>query len=450
MNSEQVRDMMQDALQSSEADQTELVAAISNNALTWYAENIIHQNVAEHTAQVSVRAVVGKKVGSASTTDLTKDGLAFAVQKAEQAARLMPDDPDFPGLPAPFASTSAGAQGTVEGRVSSAASLQPGERVLAVKKIIERSERAGLRAAGTYQIQNTELAVLSSTGVDVHDQATVAALKAVVMSDDSSGYGYAASADAEDIDPEAVGERAVRTALETRHPSEIEPGVYEVVLSPFAMEELMGLMGESFSARSVEEHTCFLEGHRGEQLVAPVVSLYDDGTDPAGLPFPFDFEGMPKQRVEFLTAGKAGGVVYDSYYAAKAGRKTTGHSLQQPNDMGPYPLHMFMAPGESTEEAMVSHVEHGIYVSRFWYGSIVEPRQVVVTGTTRDGTYLIEHGRKVYGLKNLRFMQGLVEMFLHTSEVSQNRALLASSYGIGAMMLPAIRVQGFRFTGVSR
>lgn len=447
MSKEQLHGLMHDALKVSDADQTEIVAMTSSSALTWYAENIIHQNVAEHTAQVQVRAVVGKKVGSASTTDCSPDGLRLVVQQAAQAARLMTDDPDFPGLPSPQPT----ATGRIGGWVAATAASRPEDRVLAVKRIIERSEREGLRAAGTYQVQDSELAVVSSIGVSAYHQYTVAALKAVVMGDDSSGYGLMSSADIAEIDPDAVGERAVLTAVETRHPTEIEPGAFEVVLSPFAVEELMNMLAYiALSARSVEEHTCFLEGHEGEQIAAPIVSLYDDGLDPSGMPVPFDFEGMPKHRVDFLTAGRGGSVVYDSYYAAKMGRVTTGHSLQQPNDMGPYPLNIFMGAGDSSEADMVSHIERGIYVTRFWYGNPVEPRRAVVTGTTRDGTYLIENGRKAHGLRNMRFTQGLVDMFAHTMEISRERAVLASPFGIGAMVLPSIRVEEFQFTGVTR
>ena len=447
MSREQLHSLMQEALKASDADQTEIVAMKSNSALAWYAENIIHQNVAEHTAQVQVRAVVGKRVGSASTTDCSPEGLALVVRQASKAARLMPDDPDFPGLPCPQPIVAGSASGWAPGTAAS----KPEERVLAVKKVIERAEHESLRAAGTYQVQDSELAVVSSTGVTAYHQYTVAALKAVVMGDDSSGYGLMSSADVADIDPEAIGEQAVRTAVETRHPIEVEPGAFDVVLSPFAVEELMGMLAYlALSARSVEQHACFLEGHEGEQLASPIVSLYDDGLDPAGMPIPFDFEGMPKRRVDFLTEGKGGDVVYDSYYAAKMGRCTTGHSLQQPNDIGPYPLNIFMDAGDSSEADMVSHVERGIYVTRFWYGNPVEPRRAVVTGTTRDGTYLIEDGRKTHGLRNMRFTQGLVDMLAHTVEISRDRAVLASAFGIGAMVLPSIRAEEFQFTGVTR
>jgi len=447
MSKEQLLGLMRDALSTSDADQTEMVAVTTSSALTWYAENIIHQNVAEHDAQIQVRAIVGKQVGSASTTDSTPDGLALAVRQAGRAARLMPDNPDFPGLPSPQALPVT----DVGGWVDATAACTPADRVLAVKEIIQQSERESLRAAGTYRTQESELAVVSSTGVAAYHQATVAELKAVVMSDDSSGYSLMSSPDVSDIDPAAIGERAVRTAVETRHPIEVGPGSYDVVLSPFAVAELMSMLAYlALSARSIEEHTCFLEGHQGEQLVAPIVSLCDDGLDPAGMPLPFDFEGMPKQHVDFLTRGKAGSVVYDSYYAAKMGRTTTGHSLQQPNDFGPYPLNIFMGAGDSSEDDMVAHVEHGIYVTRFWYGNPVEPRRAVVTGTTRDGTYLIEHGRKTHGVRNLRFTQGLIDMFAHTVEISRERAVLASSFGIGAMVLPGIRAEGFQFTGVTR
>jgi predicted Zn-dependent protease len=447
MSKEQLYSLMRDALKQSDADQTEIVAMTTNSALTWYAENIIHQNVAEHTSQVQVRAIHGKKVGSSSTTDCTPDGLALAVQQASQAARLMPDDPGFPGLPVPQPLDAAPDSGWREATAHST----PGERVMAVKSVIDRAEREGLRAAGTCVAQDSELAVMSSMGVSAYQNYTVASLKAVVMGDDSSGYGFMSSADVGEIDPQAVGEQAVRTAMESRNPVELEPGPFDVVLSPYAVEELMSMLAYlSLSARSVEEHTCFLEGHEGEQIASPLVSLYDDGLDPAGMPVPFDFEGMPKRHVDFLVHGKGGSVVYDSYYAAKMGRETTGHSLQQPNDIGPYPLNLFLGAGDSSEADMISHVERGIYVTRFWYGNPVEPRRAVVTGTTRDGTFLIEDGRKTRGVRNLRFTQGLVDMFAHTAEVSRTRAVLASSFGIGAMVLPSIRVEQFQFTGVSR
>jgi PmbA protein len=447
MSKELLLGLMQGALRTSDADQTEIVTVTNNSALTWYAENTIHQNVAEHDAQIQVRAIVGKKVGSASTTDCTPDGLALVVRQAGQAARLMPDNPDFAGLPLP----QPLATGSIGGWVAATAAAEPGERVLAVRRIIERSEREALRAAGTYRTQDSELAVVSSTGVAAYHQSTVAELKAVIMGDDSSGYGLMSSPDVGDIDPTAIGEQAVRTAVETRHPGEVEPGAFDVVLSPFAVAELMSMLAYlALSARSIEEHTCFLEGHEGEQLAAPIVNLFDDGLDLAGMPMPFDFEGMPKRRVDFLTQGRGGSVVYDSYYAARMGRVTTGHALQQPNDIGPYPLNIFMGAGDSSEDDMVSHIERGIYVTRFWYGNPVEPRRAVVTGTTRDGTYLIEHGRKTHGIRNLRFTQGLVDMLAHTVEISHERAVLASSFGIGAMVLPGIRAEGFLFTGVTR
>ena len=446
MSREQLLDLLRGALSTADADGTEIVAITSDEALTWYAENIIHQNVAAHTAQISVRAVVGKQVGSASTTDLTLEGIQRTIQSASDAARLMPEDPDFPGLPLPQT-----VQETDVGYVPATVASQPGERAAAVRSVIDGAEHAGLRAAGTYLVQSNELAVVSTTGVAAFHRDTMASLKAVVMGDDSSGYGYVSSSDVADIDPLATGQRAVQTAMETRNPMDVEPGPYDVVLSPWAVDELMKMMAfHALSARSIEEHTSFLDGRQGEHLVSPLISLYDDGLDPTGLPLPFDYEGQPKQRVDFISQGVAGDVVYDTYYAKKAGRASTGHSLQQPNDFGPVPLNFFMAAGESAEEEMVEHTERGIYVTRFWYANVVEPRQMTVTGMTRDGTYLIENGRRTRGIRNLRFTQSLVEMLKNTLEVGRDRSILASGFGVGGMVLPSLRVQAFHFTGATK
>ncbi len=193
-----------------------------------------------------------------------------------------------------------------------------------------------------------------------------------------------------------------------------------------------------------------MSGKIGQQIVDPRVSIWDDGQDPRGLPLPFDFEGVPKQRVDLIKEGVAAGVVYDSYRAGKEeGKSSTGHALPAPSTFGPFPMNAFFGPGDATLEEMISSTERGLYVTRFHYTRPVEPTQVVVTGMTRDGTFLIENGKIAYPVKNLRFTQSYLEALNQVDMIGKELRLLAGMGGIGGTLQPALKLGGFSFTGAT-
>ena len=174
----------------------------------------------------------------------------------------------------------------------------------------------------------------------------------------------------------------------------------------------------------------------------------DDGYDPSGLPLPFDFEGVPKYRVDLIKAGVANAVVYDSYTATREGKSSTGHALPAPNTQGPFPLNMFMQPGNSTKEEMVKSTKRGILVTRFWYTRPVDDLKVIVTGTTRDGTFLIEDGEVKQPVRNMRFTTSYLDALSNTLAIG--KATKLESSGFGASRVPAIKVAKFHFTGVTQ
>jgi predicted Zn-dependent protease len=187
-------------------------------------------------------------------------------------------------------------------------------------------------------------------------------------------------------------------------------------------------------------------GKIGQQIVDPRISIWDDGLDPTGIPQPFDFEGVPKQRVEFITNGVATGVVYDSYSAGKEGKQSTGHALPAPNTFGPFPLNAFFAPGDATVEGMIKSTKRGLYITRFHYTRPVEPTKVVITGMTRDGTFLIENGEIAYPVKNLRFTQSYLEALNGVEAIGVKPKLLE---GFGTESVPALKLSAFTFTGAT-
>jgi predicted Zn-dependent protease len=191
-------------------------------------------------------------------------------------------------------------------------------------------------------------------------------------------------------------------------------------------------------------------GKIGQRIVDPKISLWDDGLDPAGLPWPFDPEGVPKQRVDFIEGGVARGVVYDSYRAGKEeGRLSTGHALPAPNAYGPMPTNTFLAPGDATVEEMIASTKRGVYITRFWYTRPVEPARVVITGMTRDGTLLVENGEIAHPVRNLRFTQSYLEALNQVDMIGRERKLLLGMADIGRDSVPALKLDRFTFTGAT-
>jgi predicted Zn-dependent protease len=444
----QTETMLKQALSLSSADETEAVLLGLDEQLTRFANNTIHQHVAETNRYVIVRAALGKRVGVGATNDLSDAGLARAVESAVAAARALPENPDFPGLaePAEVPEVAAFDEAT--------AACTPVERARAVSVVCRRAEEAGCLAAGAFRTSVHERAVANSHGLFVYHPATAADLTLVVMTEDSSGYAADASWKVAEVDVAARGDEAIQKALRSRNPQTLEPGVYPVVFEPYATHDLLEALGLAAGATFVQEGRSWLTGRQGQQLMSPLISIWDDGLDPAGWPLPFDCEGVPRQRVDIVRAGVAGDVLYDRARAARDGKASTGHALPAANPFnpwlnaahyGPTSLHTFMGTGDSTVEEMIAGMERGVYVTRFWYTRTVHPREAVVTGMTRDGTFLIERGEIAAPLRNLRFTQSYVEALAGTEAVGREVHRLWVEPGMRSA--PALKLAAFNFTG---
>lgn len=434
--------LAQTALQACPADAAEVALQIATTALTRFANNQIHQNIASETVEVRVRAAIGRRVGCAITNRLDVEALARVAQQAAAAARLAPERPDFPGLPAPAPLPP------VDGDVAATAACTPDERAALVGAICERARAHGLVAAGACQTQVRALAVVNTRGVAAHGRATSAELHAVAMADEPTVAGYAArvAADVRALDAAALAEEAIGRAERARNPTALPEGDYEVVLQPYAtadMVEMLAYLG--FSARAYQEGTSFLCGRLGQRIASERVSIWDDALDPQGLPFPFDDEGVPTQRVTLIERGVARDLVYDTETAARAGRSSTGHALPAPSTFGPLPLHLFMGPGDAASvDQLVASVERGVLVTRFWYTRPVHPREVVVTGMTRDGTFLIERGRIVGPVRNTRYTQSYLEALGDVRGATRASVLLKGDM-FGAYRVPALHLGRWHF-----
>jgi PmbA protein len=423
------------------ADGAEAIVTSGDSALTRFANGHIHQNVAETSVAVSVRAVIGTRQGVASTNRIDDEGLSECCASAVEAARMAPEDPSFPGLPA-----AAAIETPV--RVSEAArSFGADRRADAVAAIVAESSSRGLTAAGTVQMSDAVVAIASSTGVNAAQEATDVGVTVLSMGDrGGSGWASVTAMGPEGLDASALGRLAAETALRAQDPGDLAPGSYAVVLAPDAVAELLTMLAYTgFSARTFAEGSSFMTGHLGERILAPEITIVDDALAPGALGLTFDFEGMPKHRTPLVEAGVAIAPVTDSYWAARTGRPNTGHALPAPNAFGPYPLNIEMAPGDRTEDELVGSVERGVFVSRLHYVNVEDPVTVRLTGMTRDGTFLIENGRIGRPVKNQRFTQEIVAALSKVDGVGRQRALVGERGG--ASLVPALLLPRFDFTG---
>jgi predicted Zn-dependent protease len=444
LGEQEIKQITGKVLGLSKADQTEVLFFGQTSALTRFANNYIHQNVAETNTLVSIRMVAGKKIGVAFTNDLSDAGLEKAVENAATITRFQLDNPDFKSLPTP---EEAGKASQARGFVEATAATTPEMRAEGAKAICDLAVEKGLTAAGSYETSTQELGVANSLGVFAYDIFTAANLLTVVMGANSSGYADRVSKDVRDIDPDAVAREAVDKAVKSKDPVEVEPGDYTVVLEEYAMADLLAYLAfMGFSAQAVQEERSFLK--KGEKITGGNVSIGDDGADLRGLPVGIDFEGVAKQRVDLITAGVAGDPVYDSYTAGRElGKRSTGHALPAPNTFGPFPANLVMQAGKTPKEKLAEGIERGIWVTRFHYLGVVHPLLTILTGMTRDGTFLIENGEITRPIKNLRFNQNVLEGWRNATF---SDTLKLQKGFIGGDMVPAARIEKFTFASGTR
>ena len=421
----------------------EVTLLFNDAALTRFANNIIHQNVAERDAEVTLRFFIGKQIGTASTNRLDEVGLDELVNRAKANARTSPEDPNYPGLPEPeaYKHVAAWDQRTAE--------FSPEKRARAVGAVCQMAVEKGLNASGALSTGSGGLVVANTEGVFTYHTQTNADFQTVVMSNDSSGRAQESAWKVDELSVEALGREAIETAQRGHNPVKIEPGEYTVIFEHYVTEDLISsLIFYGMGAQALQEGRSWMNDRLGQQLMSPLVSIWDDGSDVHGSPLPFDFEGVPKQRVDIVKKGVVMGPVYDRYSGAKMGKPSTGHATPiNLRGFGPLAMNLFMATGDVSVEDMIASTKKGLYINRFWYTRLVHPRDCVITGMTRDGVFMIEDGEVAYPVKNLRYTMPYVQALANVEAVGKASHLLVGEYGGLSACVPALKVKGFNFTG---
>ncbi|MCX6999932.1 MAG: metallopeptidase TldD-related protein [Candidatus Sumerlaeota bacterium] len=423
-------------------DEWENILTFSQHALTRFTQNYIHQNMAGESSEAQIRIIKDGREGTFTTNGIENAGaMRDAFQTAIKIALAQKPDKTFPGLP-------HGRHINFQTVSPATEKCTPARRASIVKKIIRLARQHKMEAAGALATKTILLHISNSNGVKSLQHSTTAELNLVMSNGQFSGYSYWVGSDINEMPVEQLAEEAIQKCLYKGEPLAVEPGEWTVVLSPYAaamIVKFLAYMG--FSAKAFIEKRSFMNKLMDKKVAARGVTIYDDGLAPDGVPRAFDYEGVPKKKVYFIKNGVAAGLVHDSRTAAKMGVKNTGHALPAPNAMGPFALNLFMAPGKTSEEQIIANVERGIYVTKIHYPGILEPVSTVMTGMTKDGTFLIENGRLTKPIRNLRFTQSLLEAFSNVEAIGAERRCLAAYFG--AATAPALRIADFHFTGVS-
>jgi PmbA protein len=428
--------------EASGATEAEALVSAEQAQLTRFANSEIHQNVAETNGSLNLRVAIGNRIGVASSNRLDDEGLRRLAETATAIARNSAELEDWGGLPGPTPIREIPA-GWSEGT----AGATPEQRADGVRAVIAAADTAGIRAFGSFSTSAEHLAVANSHGIRAAQRRTSAQLLTVTMAaDGGSGYAEQAAVDVNAVDAAAVGREAADKARASTNPVAIEPGDWTVVLEEYAVVDLLSMLAYmGFSALAVQEERSFAEP--GKVIGSELVTIVDDATEPGALPMAFDYEGVAKQKVVLVERGVCRDVVYDAQTGARGGHPSTGHGLPAPNSYGPFPLNMVMSAGSTDRAALVGEMDRGLLVTRFHYTNPVHPKLAIVTGMTRDGTFLVEGGRIVGPVRNLRFTQSYLAALAGTVAVGRERRTVRGDFG--GVLVPAVRIDGWTFTGAT-
>lgn len=418
----------------------EVIVTTSDSSLTRFANSFIHQNVSEEGTGISLTLVSDGRV-STSSGMLSGDGLPEFVARAVETTRVAPVNPDWPGMTEPIPVPDS------LPLPATTAAANPDERADLVSQFVAAGD--DMLAAGYCQTGVSHVAFANSAGHRASGTSAAAILDGIHQTKTSAGSGHAASRDLSDIHGTVVGQLAADRARRGETTTEIEPGEYEVVLAPEAAATLAVFLSfYGFNGKAANEGQSFVK--LGERQFDPAFELIDDGLDPRAMRIRFDAEGTPKRRLPLISDGVSQNVAYDRREARKAGTESTGHSTSLYSaDIGPIATALYITPGDVDPSSLIAEVDRGLYVSTFNYVRILDPRTMVATGLTRNGTFLIEGGEITGAVSDLRFTQSFAAAVSPGSVlgVADDARFADSEFGPGFVHTPSLRLAGWRFTG---
>ena len=425
------------------ADETRVTINSSAPGNMRFAVNQASTSGDSHDTTITVRSTFGRRSASSTTNKRDDASLKAVVQRAEELAKLAPEDPEhMPELGAQeFGSTPAWDEGT--------ASLTAAQRANAVNQITSIAKEAGLVSTGFLEVDVSANAVANNKGLFGYHRQTTVALTTTIRTPDGTGSGWAGTQanDFSRIAPAVLGRRAADKARRSTNPVAIEPGRYTVILEPTAAANIIQLIAGSLGARQADEGRSFFSkpggGNKiGMKVVDERVTILSDPTDPETPGSPFSGDGTPNKPRVWIERGVVKNLQYDRYWAQRQGVEPTG---------GGFGMGLKMLGGEATLEDMIASTQRGILCTRFWYIRGVDQRTILFTGLTRDGTFLVENGRITRPVKNMRWNESPIFVLNNLEMLGRPERVSSSESGSAgnAVIMPAIKARDFNFTSLS-
>ncbi|HYM59785.1 MAG TPA: TldD/PmbA family protein [Thermoanaerobaculia bacterium] len=432
------------AAKTAEAD----AAFISTDQnISRFANSNLHQNMSVDGASLTVRVIVDGCQGVATTTLFDDDEIARTAVLAHEAARHAGRLLNFSGLycanePLPELSNFD----------ETTANITPAEKAQSLRTMFDRGRQAGVTFAGSYSTSSLSIACGNTHGIRRYCPTTVADATVIAMNPGGSGYATRCDRRVRRLDILDLGEEATLKATLCAESSEtIEPGAFDVILEPPALAEVFEWMSMiAFTGQSFVDGSSFFVGNLGQRVVGENVTVADDATDNDFLPFPFDVEGLPKKRIPLIERGVVCTPVLDKAYADRLTLPPTANCWHLGSSDHGIAFHVSMEGGDATREELIASTKLGIWVTRFNYvNGLLEPKSALMTGTTRDGTFLIRDGKVVSRLPNLRWTQSIVEALSNVEGLTRERRRIGTWFNpVGGTIAPTVKIRGWKFTGV--
>ncbi|MEL6579800.1 MAG: TldD/PmbA family protein [Cyanobacteria bacterium J06621_12] len=436
LTQEEALSLLDFAIAQSQADGVFISLSASETALSRFSENQISQNVRKNTFSLTVTSYFGKRSASASTTEFDREAIAQTLRRAEDLARIAPEDPEWVELlPAQTYSdrTPAFDQAT--------ATLSPIAKGEMIQQVCALSQDAGVNGSGTLSFKVSLDAIANSAGLRGCDRTTEADFSYTARIDNGSSWNRCTAYSIGQLPVKDLTQKVIKRAIASRNPQNIEPGDYTVVFEPAAFTSLLPWVIWNLDARAADEGRSFMSrrdeegkptGNKvGEQLFNPIVQVQRDPAHPLLQGDRFFGNGLSNNQLDIVQDGIPQTLSYSRYWAKEQHREPTGSM---------YPI--VMTGSDQSVADLIASTEKGILVTRAWYVRYVNPRTLEVTGMTRDGTFLIENGKISHPVKNLRFNQSLPAML-------NNLVAVSKAQRCGGSVIPGCKVENFHFSSIT-
>lgn len=424
--------------------QVSVLLSVGDSALTRYANNMIHQNVASITSFLRITIMEEKKTVSEDIAGaITEDSIERAISHGKASIKhAIANEDTLPLIgEQKYRKVNRLCRKTKE--------ISPDDRAKIVEEVARKSKLNRLSAGGIVSNGTTTFGIANSEGLFAFHRSTEFTFSTTIQGDKTSGWAEGTGWSIDKVNVDTLIEDAIKYATVSKDLKELKPGKYTVVLTPDAVADLLLFSCiYGFNSRMHLEKQSFLTGKVGKKVFSDLLTIDDDFTHPLVLGMPFDYEGIPKKKVKLVEKGTLRGLVYDRLTAKKMKAEPTGHGLPQPNLWGAFPSCIVVHPGDASMEEMICSVKDGLFVVHFHYTNVSEMTKLTITGMTRDGIFAIKDGEIAYPMKNMRFTQSVLEAFQNIAMIGKEQKLVSTFFG-GAFVTPGMVIENFNFTSAT-